>query len=148
MGESGKLRFYELDHESRMRLLKPHSQTSNGLAMKRRTRKEKHLKETQSLQQGKSHPSKYCRVPPVWRGGGAEMALEPVAYRRCSGGSRKVSTANQSLNRYYRWRHLEGFKVQAQSARCRFATEQVLGKHSPSLPSQRRSNNRFHQSPG
>ena len=34
------------------------------------TREEKQLKETQTLQQGKSHPSKTCRVPPVWRGGG------------------------------------------------------------------------------
>ena len=33
MGDSGKLRFYELDHESKMRLLKTHSHTSNGLAM-------------------------------------------------------------------------------------------------------------------
>ena len=33
MGESGKLRFYEQDHESKMRLVKTHSHTSNGLAM-------------------------------------------------------------------------------------------------------------------
>ena len=70
MGDSGKLRFYELDHESKMRLLKTHSDTSNGLAMEPGTREEKQLKETQTLQQGKSHPSKTCRVPPVWRGGG------------------------------------------------------------------------------
>ena len=33
MGDSGKLRFYKLDHVSKMRLLKSHSHTSNGLAM-------------------------------------------------------------------------------------------------------------------
>ena len=71
-----------------MRLLKTHSHTSNGLAMKPETREDKQLKETQTLQQGKSHPSKTCRVPPVWRGGDEE-ALEPAAYRRCSGGGQE-----------------------------------------------------------
>ena len=79
--DSGKLRFYELDHESKMRLLKTHSHTSNRLAMEPGTREEKQLKETQTLQQGKSHPSKPCRVPPVWRGA-AEKDLEPAACRR------------------------------------------------------------------
>ena len=88
MGDSGKLRFYELDHESKMRLLKTHSHTSFGLATEPGTREEKQLKETQTLQQGKSHPSKTCRVPPVWRGG-AEKALEPAAYRRCGGGGQE-----------------------------------------------------------
>ena len=69
MEDSGKLRFYELDHESKMRLLKTHSHTSNGPTMEPGTREEKQLKETQILQQGKRHPSKTCRVPPVWRGG-------------------------------------------------------------------------------
>ena len=78
MGDSGKLRFYELDHESKMRLLKTHSHTSNDLAMEPGTREEKQLKETQTLQQGKINPSKTCRVPPVWLGG-AEKTLEPVA---------------------------------------------------------------------
>ena len=68
-----------------MRLLTTHSHTSNCLAMKPGTREEKQLKETQTLQQGKSHPSKTCRVPPVWRGG-AKKALEPAAYRRFGGG--------------------------------------------------------------
>ena len=68
MGDSGKLRFYEPDYESRMRLLKTHSHTSNGLATEPGTRKEKQLKETQTLQQGKSHPQK------------------PAAYSRCGGG--------------------------------------------------------------
>ena len=94
IGDSGKLRFYELDHEPKMRLLNTHSHTSNGLAMEPGTREEKQLKETQTLQQSKSHPSKTFRVPPVWRGG-AEKALEPAAYRRCGGGGRKGSTANQ-----------------------------------------------------
>ena len=49
MGDSGKLRFYELDHESKMRLLKTHSHTSNGLAMEPGTREEKQLKETQTV---------------------------------------------------------------------------------------------------
>ena len=89
MGDSGKLRFYKLDHESKMRLLKTHSHTSNGLAMEPGTREEKQLKETQTLQQGKSYPSKTCRVPPVWRGG-AEKALEPAAYRRCGGGGQEM----------------------------------------------------------
>ena len=84
MGDSGKLRFYELDHESKMRLLKTHSHTSNGLAMGPGTREEKQLKETQTLQQDKRHPSKTCRVPPVWREG-AVNAVEPATYRRCGG---------------------------------------------------------------
>ena len=68
MGDSENLRFYELDHESKMRLLKTHSHTFNRLAMEPRTREAKQLKETQNLQQGKPHPSKTCRVPPVWPG--------------------------------------------------------------------------------
>ena len=86
MGDSGKLRFYELDHESKMRLLKTHSHTSNRLAMELGTREEKQLKEKQTLQQGKRHPSKTCRVSPVCRGGGVETTLEPAACRRCGGG--------------------------------------------------------------
>ena len=84
MGDSGKLRFNELEHESKMRLLETHFHTSNRLAMEPKTREEKHLEETQSLQQDKSHPikrltrtaggggrkgSRTCRMPPVWRGG-------------------------------------------------------------------------------
>ena len=87
--DSGKLRFYELGHESKMRLLKTHSHTSNRLATEPGTREEKQLKETQTLQQGKGHPSKTCRVPPVWRGG-AEKALEPAACRRCGGGGQET----------------------------------------------------------
>ena len=90
MGDSGKFRSYELDHESEMRLLKTHSHTFNRLAMEPRTRKEKQLKETQTLQQGKSHPSKTCRVPPVWRGGGrkgSRTCRMPPVWR---GGARKA----------------------------------------------------------
>ena len=71
-----------------MRLFKTHSHTSNGLAMEPGTREEKQSKETHTLQQGKSHPSKTCRVPPVSRGG-AEKALEPAAYRRYGGGGQE-----------------------------------------------------------
>ena len=88
MGDSGKLLFYELDHEPKMRLLKTHSHTSNRLAMEPGTREEKQLKKTQTLQRGKRHPSKTCRVPPVWRGG-AEKAQEPAACRRCGGGGQE-----------------------------------------------------------
>ena len=73
MGDSGKLRFYELDHESEMRLLKTHSHTSNRLAMEPGTREEK-----QTLQQGNSHPSKTCRMPPVWRGGQERLYGKPT----------------------------------------------------------------------
>ena len=85
MGDSGKLRFYELDYESKMRLLKTPSHTSNGLAMEPGTREEKQLKQTLTMQQGNSHPATTCCVLPVWRGG-AEKALKPAAYRRCGGG--------------------------------------------------------------
>ena len=71
-----------------MRLLKTHPHTSNRLAMEPGACEESQLKETQTLQQGKSHPSKTCRVPPVWRGG-AEKALEPAACRRCGGGGQE-----------------------------------------------------------
>ena len=40
MGDWWKLLFYELDHESKMRPLKTHSHTSNGMAMEPRTREE------------------------------------------------------------------------------------------------------------
>ena len=94
MGDSGKLRFYELDHESKMRLLKTCSHTPNGLAMEPGTREKKQLKETKTLQQGKRHPSKPCRLQPVWRVG-AEKALEAAACRQCGGGGMKGSTSNQ-----------------------------------------------------
>ena len=52
-GDSGKLRLYELDHGSKMRLLETHLHTSNGLAMEPGKREEKQLKETQTIQQDK-----------------------------------------------------------------------------------------------
>ena len=93
---------YELDHESKMQFLKTHSHTSNGLAMEPGTREEKQLKKTQTLQQGKIHPSKTCRVPSVWRGRGRKGS-----FRTCSlspvwrWGGRKGSTANQPQKRHY-----------------------------------------------
>ena len=69
MGDSGKLRFYELDHESKMRLLKTHSHTSNGLAMEPGKREEKQLKETQTLQQGKRPIKNLSRTAGVAGGG-------------------------------------------------------------------------------
>ena len=40
------------------------------------------------------------KMPPVWRGG-AEKALESAACRRCGGGGREGSTANQPQKRCY-----------------------------------------------
>ena len=81
MGDSRKLRFYELDHESNTRLLKNHSHTSNRLETELGAWEEKQLKETHTLQQGDSHPSTTCRVPPVWRAG-AEKALRQTSHRK------------------------------------------------------------------
>ena len=69
MRDSGKLRFYELDEESKMQLLKTHSHTSNVLAMEPGKREEKQLKETQTLKTRQTTHQK------------------PVAYRRCVGGA-------------------------------------------------------------
>ena len=70
-GRFGKLRFYEIDHKSRTRLLKTHSHTSNGLVMEPETRKENQWKETQTIQQAN-----------VTR-------QNPAACRRCGGGRQK-----------------------------------------------------------
>ena len=109
MEDPGKLRFYELDHESKMRLLKTHSHTSNGLAMEPGTREVKRLKKPQTLEQRQKPPTKNCRVPPVWRGG-SEKALEPTAHRRRGGGGAGPSkskpdaisqtTKSQAFRRY------------------------------------------------
>ena len=102
MGDSGKLRFYELDHESKMRLLKTHSHTSNRLAMEPGTLEEKQLKETQTLQQGKGHPSKTCRVPPVWRRG-AGKALRQTNHRKGTMARRALpSRYGGEHRRYYK----------------------------------------------
>ena len=104
LGDSGKLRFYELSQESKMRVLKTHSHTSHRLAMEPGTREEKQLKGTQTLQQGKSSiknlpraagvagggrkGSRTCRIPPVWRGG-AGKALRQT--------TEKSTTARRAL---------------------------------------------------
>ena len=80
MEDSGKLWLYELDHESKMRLLKTHSYTSNGLAMEPGKREAKKLKETQTLKQGKPPIKNLPRVPPVWRGGKTENALRQTKH--------------------------------------------------------------------
>ena len=52
---SGRLWLYELDRESKMRLLKTYSHTSHDLAMEPGKLEERQLEETQTLQQGKPH---------------------------------------------------------------------------------------------
>ena len=79
-----ELRFYVRDYESKMRLLKTHSHTSNRLAMEPETREEKQLEEPQTLPRGKRHPLN----PAACRrcgGGGGDKALEPATCRRCGG---------------------------------------------------------------
>ena len=96
MGDSGKLLFYELDHEPKLQLPKTHSHTSNGLAMELGTRKEKQLKEAQTLQQGKSHPSKTCRVPSVWRGGQKRLYNLPHTAGVAGGAGKALRQTNHS----------------------------------------------------
>ena len=102
MGGSRKLRFYELDHESKMRLLKTHSHTSNGLAMEPGTReKSRPYNKVKATRQkpaacrrcggGGRKGARTCRIPPVWWGGG-----------------RKGSTANRSQKRRYALVDMEG----------------------------------------
>ena len=72
IGDSGKLWLYELDHESKMRLLKAHSHISNSPAVEPGKREEKKLKETQTLQQGKlpiKNMSRTVGVAEGWGGG-------------------------------------------------------------------------------
>ena len=80
----GKLGFYEVDDESKMRLLKTHSHTSNGLARDPGKREEKQLKETQILQQGRLPINNLSRTPGVAGRAG-----------------RTGSTANKPPIRYY-----------------------------------------------
>ena len=77
MGDSGKLRFYKLDHASKMRLLKTHPHTSNGLAMEPGKHVQKQLQETQTLQKGRLPIKILPRTAGV------------------AGGGRKGSTANK-----------------------------------------------------
>ena len=98
MRDSGKLRFYELDHESKMWLLKTHSHTSNGLAMEPGTRGRKsaernadpttrqkspikNLPRAAGVAGGGRKDSRTCRIPPVWWGG-AEKALRQTNHRK------------------------------------------------------------------
>ena len=86
MGDLWKLRFYELDHESKMRLLKTHSHTSNGLAIW----SPYHAKKSRSKQRRPDNKANVTHQKPAacrrCGGGGAEKALEPAACRRCGGG--------------------------------------------------------------
>ena len=82
MGDSGKLRFYALDHKSKMRLLKTHFRTSNGLDIKLGKREEKQLKETQTLQQGKPPIKNLSRTAGVAGGGRTEKALRQPNHRK------------------------------------------------------------------
>ena len=79
MGDSEKLGLYELDHDSKMRLLKTHSHTSNGLAMEPGKREEKQLRETQTLQQGKPPFENLSRTAGV-AGGGIKKALRQTSH--------------------------------------------------------------------
>ena len=77
MGDSKKLRFYELDHdESNMRLLKTHTHTSNGLAMEPGKREEKQLVEGKADSTTRQTSIKnLSRVSPVRRGVGGQKRL-------------------------------------------------------------------------
>ena len=75
MGVSGKPWSYELDHESKMRLLKTRSHNSNGLAVEPGKREEKRLKETQTLQQGKPPIKNLSRTAGRVAGGGGQKRL-------------------------------------------------------------------------
>ena len=87
IGDSGKLRFYKLDDESKMRLLKTHSHTSNGLAMEPGTRDKTVERNADPKTRQKSRVKNLPRTVGV--AGGAEKALEPAAYRRYGGGGQE-----------------------------------------------------------
>ena len=85
MGDSGKIRFYELDHASKMRRLKTHSHTSNRLAMEPGTRRRKAVERNADPTTRQKSPIE--NLPrAAGMAGGAEKALEPAAYHRCGGG--------------------------------------------------------------
>ena len=98
MGDSGKLRFYELDHESKMRLLKTHSHPSKrpGYGARNTQRKAgernadpttgqkspiKNLPRAADVTGGGRKGSRTCRIPPVWRGG-AGKAVRQTNHRK------------------------------------------------------------------
>ena len=80
MGDTEKLRFYELDHESKMRLLKTYSHTSNYFGYEARKTRRK-------TNEGKRRP--YDKV---------NHHQNPAAYRRCGGGGarRKMHSSKMS----------------------------------------------------
>ena len=75
MGNLGKLLFYELDHESKVWLLKTHSRTSNGLAMELGTGEEKYADPTTR----QKPPIKNLPRTAGMAGGGAGKDSEPAA---------------------------------------------------------------------
>ena len=84
VGDSGKLWFYELDHETKMRRLKTHFHTSNGLAMEPGKTRRK------AVEGNADHVTRQT------------THQKPVAYRRCGGGGdRKDPTANETQKRHY-----------------------------------------------
>ena len=71
----GETPVYELDHESKMRILKTHSHSSNGFTIEPGKREEDQLKETQTLQQGEppiKNLSHAAGVAGGWVGGGGK----------------------------------------------------------------------------
>ena len=101
-GETPVLR--EVDHESKMRLVKTHSHTSNGLAMEPGQSEEEHLKKTQTLYNKANHPIKFCRVLPVWRGGGRDgkCTMAEPSHGRGEAYSRKfLSSQHEELNQHH-----------------------------------------------
>ena len=118
MGDSGKLRFYELNHKSKTWLLKTCSHTSNGLAMERGTREEKQLKETDPTTRPKSpienlpraagvagggrKGSRTCGIPPVWRGAAGKalrQVLPSTPFVRLLGGDTECAVQVCQLSR-------------------------------------------------
>ena len=73
VGDSGKLLFYKLDHESKMRLLKTHSHTSNGLTLEPGTREEKQLKRNADPTTRQKSPIKNLPHAAGVAGGGQKM---------------------------------------------------------------------------
>ena len=96
LGDSGKVpRLYELDHESKMRLLKTHSHTSDRVAIwsqehakkSSRNKRRSYNKAIVTHQKpaacrrcggGGRKGSRTCRMPPVWRGGQERLYGKPT----------------------------------------------------------------------
>ena len=73
MGDSEKLRFYELDHESKTRLLEAHFHTSKLPGYGTRKTRRKAIEGNADPVIGQA-THRACRVPPVWRGGETKKA--------------------------------------------------------------------------